>query len=76
LNNAEMQYALATFYTNRDTKKTLDLLNSALSLSDEDNINPVILKSMASTHQGLGDKAQAYLWAMVAKRFDVPLADE
>ncbi|EPV2527652.1 DUF2989 domain-containing protein [Vibrio alginolyticus] len=76
LNNAEMQYALATFYTNRDTKKTLELLNNALSLSDEDNINPVILKSMASIHQGLGDKEQAYLWAMVAKKFDVPLADE
>ncbi|MCV5746442.1 DUF2989 domain-containing protein, partial [Escherichia coli] len=29
-----------------------------------------------SIHQGLGDKEQAYLWAMVAKRFDVPLADE
>ncbi|NMU24060.1 DUF2989 domain-containing protein, partial [Vibrio parahaemolyticus] len=36
----------------------------------------IILKSMASIHQGLGEKKRAYLWAMVAKRFDVPLADE
>ncbi|AVF95726.1 DUF2989 domain-containing protein [Vibrio diabolicus] len=76
LNTAEMQYALATFYTNRDAKKTLILLNKALSLSDEDSLNPIILKSMASIHQGLGEKERAYLWAMVAKRFGVPLADE
>lgn len=36
----------------------------------------MILKSLASINQGLGEKKQAYLWAMVAKRFDVPLADE
>ncbi|EGQ9351773.1 DUF2989 domain-containing protein [Vibrio parahaemolyticus] len=76
LNTAEMQYALATFYTNRDAKKTLVLLNNALALSNKDNLNPVILKSLASINQGLGEKKQAYLWAMVAKRFDVPLADE
>ncbi len=76
LNTAEMQYALATFYANRDTAKTLTLLNNALRLSNEDNLNPVILKSLASIHQGLGEKKRAYLWAMVAKRFDVPIADE
>lgn len=76
LNTAEMQYALATFYVNRDTAKTLTLLNNALRLSNEDNLNPVILKSLASIHQGLGEKKRAYLWAMVAKRFDVSIADE
>ncbi len=45
-------------------------------MSNEDNLNPEILKSLASINQGQGNKAQAYLWAMVAKRFDVPLADE
>ncbi len=76
LNTAEMQYALATFYTNRDQQKTLTLLHNSLSMSNEDNLNPEILKSLASINQGQGNKAQAYLWAMVAKRFDVPLADE
>ncbi|PFG55688.1 Protein of unknown function (DUF2989) [Vibrio sp. ES.051] len=76
LETAEMQYALATFYTNRDAQKTLTLLNNALSLSNQDNVNSVILKSMASIYQGLGKKEHAYLWAMVAKRFDVPLAGQ
>jgi hypothetical protein len=76
LNTAEMQYALATFYTNRDIPKTLSLLNNALTLSNKDNLNPFILKSLASIHQGLGEKKLAYVWAMVAKRFDVPVADE
>ena len=34
LNTAEMQYALATFYTTRDHEKTLTLLNNALTLSN------------------------------------------
>ncbi len=76
LNTAEMQYALATLYANRDAPKTLTLLNNALSLSNEDNLNPIILKSLASIHQGQGEKKRAYLWAMVAKRFGVSVADE
>ncbi len=76
MNTAEMQYALATFYTNRDTLKTLNLLNNALTLSNKDNLDPVIIKSMASIHQKLGDKKRAYLWAMVAKEYDLPVADE
>lgn len=76
LNTAELQYALATFYTSRDPHKTLTLLNNALSMSNDANLNPVILESLASINQGLGNKEQAYLWAMVAKRFDVPLANE
>lgn len=76
MNTAEMQYALATFYTNRDTLKTLTLLNNALTLSDKDNLNPVIIGSMASIHQKLGNKTNAYMWTMVAKKFDLPVADE
>ncbi len=76
VNTAEMQYALATFYINRDIPKTLNLLHTALSLSNEDNLNPLILNSLASIHQGLGEKKRAYVWAMVAKRFDLPVADE
>ncbi len=76
MNTAEMQYALATFYTNRDTPKTLTLLNNALTLSDKDNLNPMIVKSMASIHQKLGNMKQAYVWAMVAKINGLSVADE
>ncbi len=76
MNTAEMQYALATFYTNRDPHKTLSLLENSLSLSNKDNLNPVIIKSMASIHQKLGDKKRAYVWAMVAKKFNLPVVDE
>ena len=76
LNTAEMQYALATFYTSRDSQKTLTLLHNSLSMSNKKTLKPEILKSLASINQTMGNKEQAYLWAMVAKRFDVSLADE
>lgn len=76
LNTAEMQYALATFYTTRDHKKTLTLLNNALTLSDSSAVNTEIFKSMASINHSLGHFEKAYLWAMVAKNFDVPITSE
>ncbi|MDF2153819.1 DUF2989 domain-containing protein [Vibrio sp. CAU 1672] len=76
LNSAELQYALATFYANRDAKKTLTLLNNALALTQPGQLNPEILKSLASINQSLGNTKSAYLWAMVAQHFDIPLASE
>ncbi|CAH6948264.1 conserved hypothetical protein [Vibrio chagasii] len=76
LNTAEMQYALATFYTTRDHVKTLKLLNNALTLSSNSNINTEIFKSMASINHSLGNMEEAYVWAMVAKDFNVPIASE
>lgn len=76
LDNAEMQYALATFYTTRDREKTLRLLIRALELSPENNINPEIFQSLASTYQTLGQKENAYLWAMVGKQFGVQIASQ
>lgn len=76
LDNAEMQYALATFYTTRDRVKTIQLLLRALELSPSNSVNPEIFQSLASTHQTLGEKEQAYLWAMVGKRFDVSIASQ
>ncbi|MGO1297112.1 MAG: DUF2989 domain-containing protein [Vibrio sp.] len=75
LNTPQMQYALATFYTTRDSKKTIHLLNHALELyRDDDDINLDILKSLASTYQLTDDKPQAYIWAMVAKQYGVDIA--
>ncbi|MEZ9438213.1 DUF2989 domain-containing protein [Vibrio atlanticus] len=76
LNTAEMQYALATFYTTRDHEKTLKLLNNALTLSNGSKVNTEIFKSMASINHSLGHMEKAYVWAMVAKNFDVPIASE
>ncbi|WP_299693461.1 DUF2989 domain-containing protein [uncultured Vibrio sp.] len=76
LNTPEMQYALATFYTTRDHAKTLKLLNNALTLSNGSDINTEIFKSMASINHSLGHMEKAYLWAMVANEFKVPIASE
>ncbi|WP_434761885.1 DUF2989 domain-containing protein [Vibrio fortis] len=76
LNTAEMQYALATFYTTRDHEKTVTLLNNALTLSNGSTVNTEIFKSLASINHSLGNMEKAYLWAMVAKQFNVPIASE
>ena len=76
LNTSEMQYALATYYSNRDYEKTLTLLNNALTLSNGSAVNTEIFKSMASINHSLGQLEKAYLWAMVAQDFDVPTASE
>ena len=76
LDTAEMQYALATFYTSRDREKTIQLLNRALELTKGQPVNTEIFKSLASTYQVLNDKEHAYVWAMVGKEYGVPLASK
>ncbi|WGW01408.1 DUF2989 domain-containing protein [Vibrio sp. YMD68] len=76
LQTAEMQYALATFYTNRNQLKTLELLNRALELTKTDKVNTEILKTLASTYYRVDKKELAYIWAMVAKRYDVDIASD
>lgn len=75
LNTPQMQYALATFYTTRDSKKTIQLLNHALELyHNDDALNLDILKALASNYQLIDHKPQAYIWAMVAKQYGVEIA--
>ncbi|MGC9422907.1 DUF2989 domain-containing protein [Vibrio sp.] len=76
LETADMQYALATFYTTRDQEKTIRLLIRALELSPEKQVNPEIFQSLASTHQALNKKEEAYLWAMVGQQFGVQIASQ
>lgn len=73
LDTPEMQYALATFYTSRDLEKTINLLNKSLELSKGKNLNTDIFKTLASITYQLNRKEQAYIWAMVANRFEVPI---
>ncbi|WPC73233.1 DUF2989 domain-containing protein [Vibrio porteresiae] len=74
LESTEMQYALATFYTQRDHKKTIILLNHALELAPDDNVNIDIFKSLASTHQLLNQREYAYIWAKVSQHYGVQIA--
>tara|TARA_Y100001956_G_scaffold46211_1_gene44919 strand:- start:717 stop:1487 length:771 start_codon:yes stop_codon:yes gene_type:complete len=76
LDTADMQYALATFYTSRDQHKTRQLLLRALELTNQNNINNEVFKSLASTTYRLKQREEAYIWAMVASEFDVPIATE
>jgi hypothetical protein len=77
LETARLQYALATFYIDRDHNKTVTLLNHALELShDPKTLNLEIIQSLASVNQFLHYKERAYIWAMVAKSFDIPIIEE
>ncbi len=76
LETAEMQYALATFYTNRNQEKTLQLLNHALELSGRSNINTEIFKSLASTYYKENQRELAYIWAKVAESFEIQIVSD
>ncbi|ASU22591.1 DUF2989 domain-containing protein [Vibrio qinghaiensis] len=76
LDTAEMQYALATFYVQRDREKAIYLLHRTLELSPKGSINLDAIKSLASTNQILKQSEKAYIWAMVGKTFNIPVASE
>ncbi|OLQ86873.1 hypothetical protein BIY21_17630 [Vibrio ponticus] len=76
LETAEMQYALATFYTRRDSEKTLALLNRTLELGSRDNINVDAVKSLASLNLQQGHKELAYIWSQVAEKLAVQTTAE
>lgn len=76
LKTAKLQYALATYYITRDRVKTIKLLNNALTLSDEDNLDVNILEALASVNHSLKRQERAYVWVMVSKEFGVPVASE
>ncbi len=76
LNTAQLQYALATYYTNRDKPKTLNLLENAITLTKAGELNNEIVKSLASINQSLGHLEHAYIWAMIGKEFGLPISSE
>ena len=49
------------------------MLNKSLELSKGKNLNTDIFKTLASITYQLNRKEQAYIWAMVANRFEVPI---
>ncbi len=73
LDTPEMQYALATFYTNRDKAKTIKLLIRSLELSDGKQVNVEAVKSLASIYYNVQNKEAAYIWTQVAAEYGVQL---
>lgn len=76
LETAEMQYALATFYTGRDQEKTRKLLLHSLELSADQELRAQIIQSLASTTHKMKMNEHAYIWAKVAQQFDISIASE
>lgn len=77
LETSFLQYALATYYISRDKPKTYELLNRSLELHQESEpVNKEVIQSLASVTQSLDRPRESYLWAMVGKQFDIPIAPE
>ncbi|PJC88212.1 DUF2989 domain-containing protein [Vibrio sp. HA2012] len=76
LQTAELQYALATYYITRDKEKTVVLLENALTLTKADQLNSAVIESLASVNQSLGHKRHAYIWVMVARELELPIASD
>ncbi|WP_162046762.1 DUF2989 domain-containing protein [Vibrio taketomensis] len=76
LENAAMQYALATFYTDRDAEKTLKLLNRSLELDNGKQTNIEAVKSLASINLQQKHRELAYVWAQVAAEYNVKTTDK
>lgn len=80
LESTELQYALATFYTQRDGNKTILILNHSLEILTEQDyknrIHAVVIESLASLNHKEGNKEYAYIWALVGKGFELQVASE
>lgn len=80
LESTELQYALATFYTQRDGNKTILILNHALELLTEqdydNNQHTTVIKSLASINHKENNKEHAYVWALVGKGYELQVASE
>jgi len=77
LETAKMQYALATFYIDRDREKTVKLLNHSIELtSSPKELNVTALEALASVYKLLKEKEKSYIWAKVSKEFGAPIVSE
>ncbi|OLQ75283.1 hypothetical protein BIT28_10145 [Photobacterium proteolyticum] len=66
LETPELQLALATYYTDKDKAKTIQLLKHALELYERGQIiKPEIIQSLATLSHQTESITNAYLWARV-----------
>ncbi|MCE0492919.1 DUF2989 domain-containing protein [Vibrio salinus] len=72
-----LQYALATFYIDRDPEKTVKFLNHSLELTHSSkNLNLQVIESLASLYNLMKEKEKSYIWAKVSKEFGAAVADD
>lgn len=82
LDTSELQLALATYYVNKDKLHTITLLLKSLSFYDgragktRNKIIPEVIKTLATSYHSQGNLDMAYLWAMIGKNLDIPIAKE
>jgi hypothetical protein len=76
LETAEMQYNLATFYTDINADKTIMHLLRALELSPKGNFNIDIPKSLSSIYKLTNKKEMSYIWAKVSEAYGVNIASK
>ncbi|WP_299013565.1 DUF2989 domain-containing protein [uncultured Photobacterium sp.] len=77
LETPELQLALATFYTDKDKEKTIQLLKHALELYEKgQGIKPEIIQSLATLSHQTKSIDSAYLWARVGSEFGIPVASQ
>lgn len=68
LESATLQYFLATYYSKKDSEKTIELLKYSLQLrkSEADELHTEVLHSLSSLHYQKDDLINAYIWAKIA----------
>jgi hypothetical protein len=77
LQTPTLQYHLATYYLKRDPEKAEQLLHHSLSLvSSRETLNTNTIKSLTTVHQGMGNKEQSYIWAIVGRAYDLPITSD
>ncbi len=76
LDTPTLQYYLATYYSNRDPIRTIKLLNRGLELSKQDDLDTRLIKALANIHQKQQQDELAYMWAIIGKEFDLPVAND
>lgn len=75
--NSELQYALATFYINRDPQKTISLLNHSIELAHSPKeLHTEAFESLASLYNLMQNKESSYIWAKVSKAFGATIASD
>lgn len=68
LENSTLQYFLATYYSKKDTDKTLELLKYSLELrqSEHEPLHTEVLHTLSSLYYKKEDLKLAYIWAKIA----------
>ncbi len=75
--NSDLQYALATYYIDRDAEKTVNFLNHSIELAHSpDEIHTDAFASLASLYNQMKMKEKSYVWAKVSKAFGTAIASD